>query len=184
VENEGLQDSISMDGMNNEDVIIYLMRRYGEEIKRVVYMFVQNWQQAKTVTQDVFVTAFTEIDTFRIIEDTTVRKWIYSIMIRKTKEHLNGWTYRKQVLRGKLKSRVGNNDAVSEDQLIYEAILKLPIKFREAIILHYYCQFSLVETGHISKLQLSKVQFRVKEGKKLLQKSLETLGGDISWEII
>lgn len=184
MENVGLQDSISMDGMNRDDVIIYLMRRYGEEIKRVVYLFVQNWQQAEAITQDVFVTSYAEIDTFRLIEDTAVRNWIYSIMIRKTKEHLNSWTYRKQVLRVKSKSRIGNNDAVSEDQLLYEAILALPIKYREVIILHYYCRFSLVETSHISKLQLSKVEFRVREGKKLLQKSLETLGGDISWEII
>ncbi|WP_130293331.1 RNA polymerase sigma factor [Fictibacillus sp. BK138] len=89
-----------------------------------------------------------------------------------------------QVLRGKSKLRTRNNDNVSEDQLLYEAILKLPIKFREVIILHYYCQFSLVEIGHILKVPLSKVELRVNEGKKHLQKSLETLGGDISWEII
>jgi RNA polymerase sigma-70 factor, ECF subfamily len=73
---------------------------------------------------------------------------------------------------------------VSRDQLLYDTILALPIKFREVIILHYYCQFPLVETGIILKVRLSKVELRVNEGKKLLQKSLETLGGDISWEII
>jgi RNA polymerase sigma-70 factor, ECF subfamily len=184
VKNEGLQDSISMDGMNRNDAIIYLMRRYGEEIKRVVYMLVQNWQQAETITQDVFITAYAELDRFRLVEDLAVRNWIYSIMIRKTKQHLDSWTFRKQVLRGKSKSPACNTDTVSEDRLLYEAILALPNKFREVIILHYYCQFSLVETGHISKLRLSKVELRVNEGKKLLQKSLETLGGDISWEII
>lgn len=54
VKNEGLQGSLSMDGMNRDDAIIYLMRSYGEEIKRVVYMFVQNWKQAEMITQDVF----------------------------------------------------------------------------------------------------------------------------------
>jgi RNA polymerase sigma-70 factor, ECF subfamily len=184
VKNEGLQDSISMDGMNRDDAIISLMRRYGEEIKRVVYMFVQNWQQAETITQDVFVTAYAELDRFRLVEDIAVRTWIYTIMIKKTKEHLGNWTFRKQVLRGKSKLHTRNNENVSEDQLLYEAILKLPIKYREAIILHYYCQFSLAETGHILKIRLSKLEHLVKDGKKLLQKPLETLGGDISWEII
>ncbi|WP_165389322.1 sigma factor [Fictibacillus sp. BK138] len=84
MENKGLQEFISMDGMNRNDAIIYLMRRYGEEIKRVVYMFVQNWPQAETITQDVFVTAYTHLDTFRV-EDITVRNWIYSVMIKKRK---------------------------------------------------------------------------------------------------
>jgi RNA polymerase sigma-70 factor, ECF subfamily len=184
VENEGLQDFISMDGMNRDDAIIYLMRRYGEEIKRVVYMFVQNWQQTETITQEVFVTIYAEIDTFRLVEDLAVRNWIYSIMIRKTKGHLNSWTYRKEMLRAKSKLHICINDTVTEDQLLYEAILELPIKFREVIILHYYCQFPLIETGVILKMSNSKIELRINEGKKLLQKSLETLGGDISWGII
>jgi RNA polymerase sigma-70 factor, ECF subfamily len=157
VENEGLQDLISMDDMNRDDAIIYLMRRYGEEIKRVVYMFVQNWQQAETISQDVFVTVYADLDAFRLIEDNSVRNWIYSIMIRKTKEYLDSWTYRKQMLRGKSKSHVCNIEAVSEDQLLYESILVLPIKYREVMILHFYCEFSLEETGVILNVRLSKV---------------------------
>jgi RNA polymerase sigma-70 factor, ECF subfamily len=63
-------------------------------------MFVKNWQHAETIIQDVFVTIYAELDTFRRVEDTAIRNWIYSVMIRKTKEYLDSWTYRKQVLQG------------------------------------------------------------------------------------
>nr|WP_285876789.1 sigma factor [Fictibacillus phosphorivorans] len=55
------------------------MKTYGEEIKRLVYTFVKNWQSAEDITQDVFVTLYTKLDTFR--GDSAIRSWIYSIAI-------------------------------------------------------------------------------------------------------
>lgn len=62
-------------------------------------------------------------------------------MIRRTKEYMDSWTYRKQMLRGKSKSHVCNIEAVSEDQLLYESILVLPIKYREVMMLHFIVNF-------------------------------------------
>jgi RNA polymerase sigma-70 factor, ECF subfamily len=130
------------------------MRRYGEEIKRVVYMFVKNWQQSEAITQDIFVTMFAEIDTCRI-DDTSLGRWVYSIAIRKTKIFKDSWKYRKQFIKGKSKSSLRVNEAIFEERLLYDAILALPVK-----------------------------TLRLNQGKKLMQKSLETLGGEFSWEII
>jgi RNA polymerase sigma-70 factor, ECF subfamily len=183
VENDGLRDSISIDGMSNDDAILYLMRRYGEEIKRMVYMFVKNWQQSEAITQDIFVTMYVELDTFRM-DDTALRGWIYSIVIRKTKVFRDSWTYRKQKFMGKPNSSFRKNVSESEDRLLYDVVLDLPIKYREVIVLHFYCQFSVEEISQLLKLRHSKVTLRLNRGKKLMQKSLETLGGEFSWEII
>jgi RNA polymerase sigma-70 factor, ECF subfamily len=183
LKNERLRNSISIDGMSNDDAILYLMRRYGEEIKRMVYMFVKNWHQSEAITQDIFVTMFAELNTFRI-DDTSLRRWVYSIAIRKTKKHMDSWTYRKQKFMGKPNSSVRKNESVSEDRLLYDVVLDLPTKYREMIVLHFYCQFSVEEISQLLKLRHSKITLRLNQGKKLMQKSLETLGGEFSWEII
>jgi DNA-directed RNA polymerase specialized sigma24 family protein len=57
---------------------------------------------------------FAELDTFRI-DETSLRRWVYSIAIRKTKEYLDNWNYRKQKFMGKPNSSVRKNVSVSED---------------------------------------------------------------------
>lgn len=183
MKNERLRDSISIDGMSNDDAILYLMRRYGEEIKRMIYMFVKNWQQSEAITQDIFVTMFAELDTFRM-DDTSLRRWVYSIAIRKTNIYMDSWTYLKQFIKGKPNSSVRKNVSASEERMLYDVVLDLPIKYREMIVLHFYCQFSVEEISQLLKLRHSKVTLRLNQGKKLMQKSLETRGGEFSWEII
>nr|WP_231620668.1 sigma factor [Fictibacillus sp. 7GRE50] len=60
------------------------MRCYGEEIKRLVYTFVKNWQQAEDITQDVYIALYTKLDTFR--GESTLKSWIYTIAINKSKD--------------------------------------------------------------------------------------------------
>jgi RNA polymerase sigma-70 factor, ECF subfamily len=184
VKNEGLRDSISIDGMCNDDAIIYLMRRYGEEIKRLVYTFVKNWQQAEDITQDVFVTLYTKLDTFR--GDSAIRSWIYSIAINRSKDFLKSWSYRKLALTDKFSNAQNENvhsveDGVtsnSDDQLLYEAVLSLQLKYREVILLHYYKEFSVREICQIITMNESTVKTRLSRARKLLQEKYLELGGE------
>ncbi|MCM3717660.1 sigma factor [Fictibacillus phosphorivorans] len=77
--NQGLKEDVGISSMSNDEAIVFLMKTYGEEIKRLVYTFVKNWQSAEDITQDVFVTLYTKLDTFR--GDSAIRSWIYSIAI-------------------------------------------------------------------------------------------------------
>jgi RNA polymerase sigma-70 factor, ECF subfamily len=184
VKNEGLWDSISLDGMSNDDAIIYLMRRYGEEIKRLVYTFVKNWQQAEDITQDVFVTLYTKLDTFR--GDSAIRSWIYSISINRSKDFLKSWSYRKLAFTDKFSNAQKENvlsaeDGVisnSDDQLLYKAVLSLQLKYREVILLHYYKEFSVSEICEVLTMNESTVKTRLSRARKLLQETYLELGGE------
>lgn len=58
-------------------------------------------------------------------------------------------------------------------QFLYEAIRKLPLKYQEAIVLHFISGFSLQEVAVIQESTLSAVKARVLRGKIRLRKILK-----------
>jgi RNA polymerase sigma-70 factor, ECF subfamily len=184
VEKGELSGDFSIDALNHEEALIYLMDEYGEEIKRLVFTYVKNWPQAEDITQDVFITLYTKLDTFR--GNSAIRCWIYSIAINKSKDFLKSWHYRKFQLTDKLKGENSSDKyavevhviSTSEDQILYQAVLQLPLKYREVILLHYYKEFSVRETSGFLALNEATVKTRLSRARKLLHEQYVKLGGE------
>ncbi|MFG6496194.1 sigma-70 family RNA polymerase sigma factor [Fictibacillus sp. UD] len=184
MKSEELKQSISIDGMTKEDAIVYLMKCYGEEIKRLVYTFVKNWQHAEDITQEVYLSLYTKLDTFR--GDSSVRSWIYTIAINKSKDFLKSWSYRKLAFTDKF--TINQKESAhsveegmiskNEDQLLYTAVLSLPLKYREVILLHYYKEFSVREICELLSMNESTVKTRLSRARKVLQNHYIQLGGE------
>lgn len=85
---------------NLEDALETIMNEYGTEIKRFIYSYIKNESDADDVTQDVFVTVYQKLDTFR--GESTLRSWIYSIAINKSKDYLRSWKSRNLRIKEKL----------------------------------------------------------------------------------
>jgi RNA polymerase sigma-70 factor, ECF subfamily len=184
VEKEDLSAKFDLHALSREDAFIQLMDIYGEEIKRLIFTFVKNWPQAEDLTQDVFVTLYTKLETFR--GESNIRSWIYSIAINKTKDYLKSWHYRKIQVTDKLKGESSSEkNAVefhvisnTEDRILYESVLHLPLKYREVILLHYYKEFSIRETSEFLSLKEATVKTRLSRARKLLQDQFMKLGGE------
>jgi RNA polymerase sigma-70 factor, ECF subfamily len=56
--NTGQSDYDVVRSLDKECAIIFLMRKYGEEIKRFNFTIVKNWSQAEDLTQDVFLSIY------------------------------------------------------------------------------------------------------------------------------
>lgn len=167
-------------GLNREDALIWLMKRYGEEIKRLVFTFIKSWPQAEDITQEVFITLYTKLDTFR--GEAAIRSWIYSIAINKSKDYLKSWSYRKMQFKGNSYSEKDGiaHQVIShtEDRILYQAVLQLPIKYREVILLHYYKEFSVREMSNFLSINEATVKTRLSRGRKLLHDQYLELGGE------
>lgn len=184
MEKGDLSPDFSIAALSREEALICLMKEYGEEIKRLVYTFVKNWTQAEDITQDVFITIYTKLDSFQ--KKSAIRSWIYSIAINKSKDYLKSWQYRKLQLSDKITGVTfseKNNVEVrvithSEDQILYQAVLQLPLKYREVILLHYYKGFLVRETSEFLSLNEATVKTRLSRGRKLLHEKYVKLGGE------
>ncbi|MGM0805022.1 MAG: sigma-70 family RNA polymerase sigma factor [Bacillota bacterium] len=173
------ENNIKIDGMSKDEAILYLMNRYGEEIKRFVYIITTDWDKAADITQETFIEVYHELD--RASKHPSIRYFIYSVSIQKIKDQ-NRWHFTRKLFVSY--SSKSNEEVLSEDQLLYEAIMNLPMKYREIITLVYYCRFTIEEVSGLLSTKESKVMSLLDKGKECLQRSLETQGGDFSWMII
>ncbi|WP_240468622.1 sigma-70 family RNA polymerase sigma factor [Gracilibacillus sp. YIM 98692] len=167
-----------------------IMNDYGTEIKRLVYSYLKNNSDAEDVTQDVFVTVYQKWNTFR--GQSTIRSWIYSIAINKSKDHLRSWKGRSHKLNEKLRrfKASSENQVTPEDQLIEKnsnnlllnQVMSLPIKYREVIILHYFKEFSVKEIAETLSTKETTIRTRLNRGRNKIKDLIQSERGEEVWK--
>lgn len=166
-----------------------IMDTYGDEIKRLVYTYMKNFADTDDVTQEVFVTVYQKLHTFH--GKSALKSWIYSIAINKCKDHLRSWQNRNQRLKDKLIQFGGsphkNNVKTPEDYVLEEskssemitAIMDLPLKYREVIILFYFKELTTAEMSRILHVKEATVRTRLNRGRSRLKTLISAERGAI-----
>ncbi|HEY4601727.1 MAG TPA: sigma-70 family RNA polymerase sigma factor [Cerasibacillus sp.] len=153
-----------------------IMNMYGHDIKRLVYTYMKNEADTDEVTQDVFLTVYEKLSTFK--GEASLRSWIYSIAINKCKDHLRSWQVRNQRLKERLKQLTLSTETLSPEQQLLKQneidhlvtiIMMLPVKYREILILYYFQEFTTDEISNMLKLNPSTVRSRLSRGRKRLK---------------
>src|SRR5690625_7477862 len=72
------------------------MNSYGNEIKRLIYTYVKNEADTDDIAQEVFVTVYKKLHTFQ--KQSSLKSWLYSIAINKSKDYLRSWQVRNRNL--------------------------------------------------------------------------------------
>ncbi|GKV56573.1 RNA polymerase subunit sigma [Sporosarcina sp. NCCP-2222] len=165
--------------MKRELDIEQLMTDYGEEIKRLVYTYVKDHAATEDVTQEIFLTVYLKMDSFK--GDSSVKTWIYSIAVNKCKDYLRSWHVRKLSIQENimdlLKSSRHSPDEETvikmENAQLVEEVLRLPVKYREVVLLYYYRDLAVREISEILQLGESAVKLRLHRGRQKLRKILE-----------
>ena len=70
--------------------------------------------------------------------------------------------------------------SMEEEKEIISDIIRLPIKYKNVILLHYISGYKVSEISEILKLSVSAVKMRLKRGRELLKIDLE----DYKWKNI
>jgi RNA polymerase sigma-70 factor (ECF subfamily) len=60
-----------------------------------------------------------------------------------------------------------------EDEKVAEAVLQLPVKYREVVYLFYFEEYSLSEIESILNVNLNTIKTRLRKAKQLLKKEWE-----------
>jgi RNA polymerase sigma factor (sigma-70 family) len=165
-----------------------LMDKYGDEIKRLIYTYVKNYADTDDVTQEVFVTIYRKLNTFQ--GKSSLRSWIYSIAINKSKDYLRSWQSRNKRLKEKLSTskhdyihdrnvETPEESTLKQDESskLLKLLLMLPVKYREVLILFYFKDFSTIEIGTTLGMKETTVRTRLNRGREQLRKLLSTERG-------
>ena len=161
--------------------------------KNLVYnlalQYVQNIEDAEEITQDVFVAAYTAMDSFK--HEAKISTWLYRITINKSLDYLRARKRKKRFAflssifsaDGELQHEgyVFNHPGVQLEQkevlqFVFRMINDLPDSQKTALILSKIENLSQVQVGEIMELSPKAVESLVQRAKTNLLKKMNSEG--------
>ncbi|HEY3397489.1 MAG TPA: sigma-70 family RNA polymerase sigma factor [Armatimonadota bacterium] len=156
-----------------------------ERIYGVIWRLVGDCQEAEDLTQDTFVNAYRARDGFR--GDSHVYTWLYRIAVNLTKNRLEQLTRRRAELllpgddgeeawlaspedADSLPERQVENSELGE--VVAQAVLQLPAKYREVVILREYEQLSYEDVAEVLGYSVPTIKSRLFRARGMLRRRL------------
>ena len=160
-----------------------IMNLYTEPLLRLAYYYVKDTQIAEDIVQEVFIKMYNSQTNYE--ERGELKAYLYKMTSNKSKDYLKSWSYRNVQLQNKIfpsasKTEVDELVRKDEQTIIGDAILELPIKYREVLIYYYFNDMKISEVASILSTSESTIKTRLGRGKELLKKKLK----DIEWEVL
>jgi RNA polymerase sigma-70 factor, ECF subfamily len=164
--------------VEREHIIDQLMQEYSDNILHLVYSYVKNRTTAEDLTQEIFLKCYEKLNQFN--QQATIKTWLYRIASNHCKDYLRSWHYRKITFSDKIldyipsKSKQVEEEVISnsEENILTNAVINLPLKYREVVFLHYYEELSLADISKITTVNINTLKTRLKRAKELLKDKL------------
>jgi RNA polymerase sigma-70 factor, ECF subfamily len=159
--------------LNKDELLELAMEEYGQAVLYMAYSYVKDHGLAEDIAQEAFVKFYGNVDSFR--GESSMKTWLMRITINHCKDHLKRWDTRKILFTNKLSEILherGNPeikaiDAEKRNEL-HSKLLKLPVKYREILFLHYYQELKVNEMAEVLELKPNTVKTRLKMGRERL----------------
>lgn len=172
------------DDQSNEAFLEQCMLRYGRDILHFAYTYVRDDQLAEDITQEVFIKCITHLHQFR--GDSTLKTWLLSITSNYCKDYLKSSRFKFQKLHKMLTGEIKAPNPTPEESIVTEdihdkvtqAILLLPIKYREVIHLYYYEEMSIQEITTLLHINRNTVKTRLARAREKLKPILSEVTTD------
>ena len=155
-----------------DSIIDRVVNEWQLPLLRLCFIQLRDRTMAEDAVQETFIKAFRTWNSFR--GECSERTWLVRIAMNTCRDMRRGGWFRhmnRSVTPEMLQETVVQP---SEDRLeLTMAVMNLPVKFREAIILYYYQDMDTVEIGKVLGITQPSVSNRLKRGRELLRKALE-----------
>ncbi|WLD91744.1 sigma-70 family RNA polymerase sigma factor [Alkalihalobacillus sp. AL-G] len=175
---ESLIEQYKLHQLNKEDVLREVMTDYGADLTRLAYSYVKDITTAEDITQEVFLKCYTKLDSFK--GNSSLKTWLNRITVNKCKDYLkSGW---KKYIQFDLplfkdpKTYETPESQVTkqvEHDTLTQFVLKLPVKYREVIILYYFHDQSTKEISESLNLKDTSVRTRLRRARQILEEHLD-----------
>ncbi|WP_153721151.1 sigma-70 family RNA polymerase sigma factor [Sporosarcina cascadiensis] len=148
-----------------------LMNEHSRYLVRIAYLYVKNWSTAEDIVQEVFVTYFQKSDQFR--NEASLKTYLTKMTANRSKDYLRSWKYKKDVVFETIfTSTKGADEIVLEQERLASLeknLFKLPLNYREPLILFYYDEQSIAEIADYLQLNENTVKTRLRRAKQQMK---------------
>jgi len=158
-----------------------LVKRYMKKAYSIAYQFVGNSEDAKDLSQDVFVKIYQSILSFK--EGHKFFSWFYRILMnhcinfkRKKSisafntEEFRGYTNPSYIVKSEINEKINHGEL---KEAVDKAISKLPLKQKKVVLLCEIEGFTQREVSEILKISVGTVRSRLFYARKRLKKHLK-----------
>ncbi|MCK9408336.1 MAG: sigma-70 family RNA polymerase sigma factor [Bacteriovoracaceae bacterium] len=162
-----------------QEVFRYLVERYREKVRNVIFSIFNDADQVDDISQEVFIKVFHALPNFRF--ESSFYTWVYRIAVNKCRDELR----KKKVKRffsfhsfeKTTNTKIENLATTTFDDenikgVIEESLKKLPEKFRMPIILKDIDGMSYDEIADVLDCEVGTVKSRLSRGRTMLREIL------------
>jgi RNA polymerase sigma-70 factor (ECF subfamily) len=148
-----------------------LFNQYADSLLRLCFLYLKDRQLAEDAVQETFMSAYKSLDSFKFL--SSEKTWLTRIAINVCKNIMRSKSYREPVL--ELNELIPAASGSSQETRITVSgeIAKLPVKYREVILLYYYSELKTSEIAKLLKIPRTTVDYRLRQAKALLKKTLK-----------
>lgn len=150
-----------------------LYKKNFQMVYKICYIYMKNAQDAEDCTEDTFVRALNSDINFN--DENHEKAWLTVTAKNICKDKLKHWWKRKtEPIDDYAETLSGGGDVHNE---LLDAVIKLPAKYKDVIILYYYIGYQTDEIAKLLKKPASTIRNQLRDAR---QKLKEKLGGDFS----
>lgn len=155
-----------------EEVIEHLMMTYGTYILRLCYVSLNDRELAEEAAQDCFVKAYKAWPAFR--NDSSEKTWLSTIAVNTCRDYRRRRWFKARSMQVSLDDIPEPSVPFQElDDTLTRAVMKLPYRYRETILLHYYQDLPVSDIAAILNLKPASVYSRLRRAQQMLKPMLE-----------
>ena len=142
-----------------------LIEAYQKSLYAAAFNICRNTDDANDVVQDTFIQYYTTKKQFQ--DEEHLKAWLLRVAINRAKDIFRSFWKKNRL------SIEDYADAVPfesrEETGLFEAVMRLPEKYREVIHLYYYEDLSIKETARILRITEGSVKMRLSRGRSFLR---------------
>ena len=158
-----------------------LIDTYSDYLYRIAFIYTKDEKVAEEVVQDVFLKFYQTKD--RYDGRASMKTYLTKMTINRSYDYLRSWKNKKALLIETFTNAKGaETEAIQKEERgeITAAVLKLPVKYREVLLLYYYEDLQVAEIAELCKLSVSTVKTRLQRARAKLKPLLL----EIEWEVL
>lgn len=156
-----------------EEAMETLVHRYYDEIFYYIYRLGSSYEDAKDITQEVFIAMLKALATYQ--EQGDFKAWLYKIAHNRA---MNSFRQNKQSISFSIEHenlRIGSDigDQIVKQSIVKELLNSLPKKQRNTLILKYFHGFTAKEIAKITGTSIPTVKSRLLQGLQKMKKRMK-----------
>jgi RNA polymerase sigma-70 factor (ECF subfamily) len=162
-----------------QEVFRYLVERYREKVRNVIFSIFNDADQVDDIAQEVFIKVYHALPNFRF--ESSFYTWVYRIAVNKCRDELRKKKVKRffsfQSFEATTNMKIENMASTTFDDenikgMIEDSLKKLPEKFRLPIILKDIDGMSYDEIADVLDCEVGTVKSRLSRGRTMLKEIL------------